>query len=88
MFTACATMGVTVCLSLMLGRGVGGFDRPETLQDTTLMMGALVVHSVIPMLLVASYQERFNAMAALHHRATRDPVSYTHLDVYKRQTWA
>ncbi|HSD15954.1 MAG TPA: EAL domain-containing protein [Thermomonas sp.] len=74
-FTACATMGVTVFLALMLGLGVGGFDRPETLQDTTLMMGALVVHSVIPMLLVASYQERFNAMTALHHRATRDPLT-------------
>ena len=75
MFTACATMGVTIFLALMLGLGAGGFQRPETLQDTTLMMGALVVHSVIPMLLVASYQERFNAMAALHHRATRDPLT-------------
>lgn len=75
MFTACATMGVTVFLALMLGLGIGGFARPETLRDTTLMMGALVVHSVIPMLLVASYQERFNAMAALHHRATRDPLT-------------
>lgn len=74
-FTACATMGVTMFLALMLGLGVGGFSRPETLQDTSLMMGALVVHSVIPMLLVASYQERFNAMAALHHRATRDPLT-------------
>ena len=75
MFTACATMGVTVFLALVLGLGVGGIARPETLQDTTLMMGALVVHSVIPMLLVASYQERFNVMVALHHRATRDPLT-------------
>src|SRR6478672_6290324 len=75
MFTACATMGVTVFLALVLGLGVAGIARPETLQDTTLMMGALVVHSVIPMLLVASYQERFNVMVALHHRATRDPLT-------------
>ena len=74
-FTACATMVVTVCLALMLGLGTGGFERPETVLDTSLMMGALVVHAVIPMLLVASYQERFNAMMALHLRATRDTLT-------------
>src|SRR5690606_32950842 len=52
-----------------------GFERPESLLDSSLMMGVLVLQSVIPMLLLASYQERFRAMAALHHRATRDPLT-------------
>ncbi|MFT4177937.1 MAG: EAL domain-containing protein [Thermomonas sp.] len=74
-FTATATMAVTVFLALVLGLGLSGFDRPESMRDTGLMMGTLTVNSVIPMLLVASYQERFNAMTALHVRATRDPLT-------------
>ena len=75
LLTSLATMGVTVFLALTLGLGLGGTQRPETLADSALMMGALTVHSVIPMLLLASYQERFRAMEALHLRATRDPLT-------------
>lgn len=74
-FTAISTMAVTVFMALMLGLGFGGGVRPESLADSALMMGALTIHSVIPMLLLASYQERFKAMAALHQRATRDTLT-------------
>ena len=75
LFTATASMVTTVFLALVIGLGLGGFERPESARDTTLMMAALTVYSVIPMLLLASYQDRFSAMTALNIRATRDPLT-------------
>lgn len=72
-FTAMATMLVSVALALVLG--LDGLRRPETVQDTTLVVSALVVISTIPILLSASYREREDAMAALHLRATHDPLT-------------
>lgn len=74
LFTAGATMLVTLLLALVLGLGVGGIDRPELLSDTALMMGTLVVNSVAPLLL-ASYSERAETMEALRIRATTDPLT-------------
>lgn len=76
-FTSVATTVVTITLALILGLGIGldGIQRPESLQDTALLMSSLVVVSTIPILLAASYNERFVAMAALHQRATRDPLT-------------
>lgn len=75
LFTACATMLVTLVLGLMLGLGLGGIDRPELLRDTALMMGSLAVNSVVPILLVASYNERAETIEALRIRATTDPLT-------------
>lgn len=75
MFTTTATMAVTLLLALVMGLGLLGFGRPETMRDTGLLMGTLVIYSFIPMLLLASHQERFNAMTALHVRATRDALT-------------
>lgn len=74
-FTAGATMLVTLLLGLGLSLGVGGIDRPELLSDTALMMGTLVVNSVAPLLLLASYSERAETMEALRIRATTDPLT-------------
>lgn len=76
-FTSVATTVVTITLALILGLGIGldGVRRPDSLQDTALLMSSLVVVSTIPILLAASYHERFVAMAALHQRATRDPLT-------------
>lgn len=76
-FTAVATSLVTMLLALVLGLGIGppGFHRPHSLQDTALLMGSLVVLSVIPILLAASYHERRQAMAALQHRTMVDPLT-------------
>lgn len=73
--TVMATMIVGVTLAIILGLGLDGVPRPETLQDTTLLMTSLVVISTIPILMAASYRERREAMAALHVRATRDPLT-------------
>lgn len=75
LFTASASMVVTIVLGLVLGLGLGGFARPESLHDTALMMGTLVVNSVVPILLVASYHDRFETMTALQVRATFDPLT-------------
>lgn len=75
LFTAGATMLVTVVLALLMGLGLGGVARPEMLHDTALMMGTLVVNSVVPILLVASYNERADTMEALRLRATTDPLT-------------
>jgi diguanylate cyclase (GGDEF)-like protein len=75
LFTAGATMAVTLVLALGLGLGLGGTDRPVTLHDTALMMGTLVVYSVVPVLLVASYNERAHTVEALRVRATIDPLT-------------
>ncbi len=75
LFTAGATMLVTLLLALVLGLGLGGTDRPELLHDTALMMGTLVINSVVPILLVASYNERADTMEALRIRATTDPLT-------------
>ena len=75
LFTAGATMLVTVALAMVMGLGLGGIARPELLHDTALMMGTLVVNSVVPILLVASYNERADTMEALRLRATTDPLT-------------
>lgn len=75
LFTASATMLVTLLLGLVLSLGMGGIDRPELVGDTTLMMATLVVNSVAPLLLLASYRERANATEALRIRATTDPLT-------------
>lgn len=75
LFTAGATMLVTLLLGLVLGLGLGGLERPELLRDTALMMGTLIVNSVVPLLLVASYGERTASMEALRIRATIDPLT-------------
>lgn len=74
-FTAFATMGVTVVMALALGLGLWGFPRPETLHDTSLMMGSLIVNSVIPILMAVAFRERAFAAEALRIRATRDPLT-------------
>lgn len=73
--TLVATAVVIVCVSLMTGIGLGGFERPQTLHDSILVMVMLVVYSVIPVLLLASRQEHAYATAALHQRATRDTLT-------------
>ncbi|RZA22184.1 MAG: diguanylate cyclase, partial [Lysobacteraceae bacterium] len=73
--TLAATAVVIICVSLMTGLGLGGFERPQTLHDSMLMMVMLVVYSVTPVLLLASRQEHAHATAALHQRATRDTLT-------------
>jgi diguanylate cyclase (GGDEF)-like protein len=75
LLTLLATSVVIICVSLMTGLGLGGFERPQTLHDSVLMMSMLVVYSIIPALLLASRQEHAHASAALQQRATRDPLT-------------
>ena len=75
LITLVATAVVIVCVGLMTGLGLGGFERPQTLHDSALMMVMLVVYSVTPVLLLASRQEHAHAIAALHQRATRDTLT-------------
>ncbi len=74
-FTAFSTMGVTLLMALTLGLGLWGLPRPETLHDTSMMMGSLVVNSVIPMLMAVAFRERTLAAEALRIRATQDPLT-------------
>ena len=75
LLTLLATSIVIICVSVMIGMGVGGFDRPQTLHDNVLMMSMLVLYSIIPALLLASRQEHAHASAALQQRATRDTLT-------------
>ncbi|MGV8944635.1 EAL domain-containing protein, partial [Thermomonas sp.] len=75
LLTLLATSLVITCVSLMIGLGLGGFERPQTLHDSVLMMVMLVVYSIIPALLLASRQEHAHASAALQQRATRDTLT-------------
>ncbi len=72
LLTTTATMAVTLLMGLTLGLGLFGFPRPESLHDTSLMMGALVVNSIIPILMASALRERVIAMEALRIRATLD----------------
>ena len=73
--TMVATILVVTFLSLLTGLGLGGFSRPLTLLDASVLMLLLILISVIPvMLAVATYEQRHTA-AALYHRATRDPLT-------------
>jgi diguanylate cyclase (GGDEF)-like protein len=75
LLTLLATSVVIVCISLMTGLGLGGFERPQTLHDSVLMMSMLVLYSIIPALLLASRQEHMHASLALQQRATRDTLT-------------
>ncbi|UHQ19740.1 EAL domain-containing protein [Lysobacter sp. KIS68-7] len=73
--TMVATILVVTFLSLLTGLGLGGFTRPLTLLDASVLMLLLILISVIPvMLAVATYEQRHTA-AALFQRATRDPLT-------------
>ena len=73
--TLLGTTIAIVCISLMTGLGLGGFERPETTHDGVLMMAMLVMYSIIPVLLLASRHEHAHVTAALHQRATRDTLT-------------
>ncbi|MFS8136617.1 MAG: putative bifunctional diguanylate cyclase/phosphodiesterase [Thermomonas sp.] len=75
LLTLLATTAVIICVSVMIGMGFGGFERPQTLHDSVLMMSMLVLYSIIPALLLASRQENAHARAALQQRATRDTLT-------------
>ncbi|HVQ33664.1 MAG TPA: EAL domain-containing protein [Lysobacter sp.] len=73
--TMVGTIFVVTFLSLLTGLGLGGFTRPLTLLDASVLMLLLILISVIPvMLAVATYEQRHTA-AALYTRATRDPLT-------------
>ena len=73
--TMVGTIVVVTFISLLTGLGLGGFTRPLTLLDASVLMLLLVLISVIPvMLAVATYEQRHTA-AALYQRATRDPLT-------------
>lgn len=61
LMTLVATSVVIICVSLMIGLGLGGFEQPQTLHDSVLMMSMLVLYSIIPALLLASRQEHAHA---------------------------
>jgi diguanylate cyclase (GGDEF)-like protein len=75
LYTALASSLVSIVLALVMGLGLDGLQRPESLADTGMLMTTLVLISSIPILLSASYHERWVALAALHLRATRDPLT-------------
>ena len=75
LLTLLATTTAIICVSVMIGTGIGGFERPQTLHDSVLMMSMLVLYSIIPALLLASRQEHAHASAALQQRATRDTLT-------------
>lgn len=75
LLTLLATSMVIICVSVMTGLGLGGFERPQTLHDSVLMMSMLVMYSIIPALLLASRQEHAHASAALQQRATHDTLT-------------
>ena len=70
-----ATIVVVVFLSLLTGLGLGGFTRPLTLLDSSVLMLLLCLVSVIPVMLSVSNYEKHVTAAALFRRATRDPLT-------------
>ena len=81
--TLVSTSLVIIAVGLMMGLGLGGFERPSSLHDSALLMGMLVLFAIIPVLLLASRQEHAHASAALHQRATRDTLT----DLLNRDTF-
>jgi len=70
-----ATIAVVVFLSLVTGLGLGGFTRPLTLLDSSVLMSLLILISVIPVMLSVSNHEKRSTAVALYRRATRDPLT-------------
>ena len=70
-----STMVVVVFLSLVTGVGLGGFTRPTTLFDASVLMLLLTLVSVIPVMLAVSNYEKRTTAEALYRRATRDPLT-------------
>ena len=70
-----STMAVVVFLSVITGLGLGGFTRPLTLLDASVLMLLLSLVSVIPVMLAVSNYEKRTTAAALYRRATRDSLT-------------
>lgn len=75
LWTMLATIVVVVFLSLVTGLGLGGFTRPLTLLDASVLLLLLILISVIPVMLCASNHEKRATASALYRRATRDPLT-------------
>jgi diguanylate cyclase (GGDEF)-like protein len=75
LLTLLATSIVIACVCLMIGLGLSGFERPQSVHDSVLMMAMLVLYSIIPVLLLASRHEHAHASTALQRRATRDTLT-------------
>lgn len=73
--TMVGTILVVTFLSLLTGLGLGGFTRPLTLLDSSVLMLLLILISVIPVMLAVATHEQARTAAALYHRATRDPLT-------------
>lgn len=73
--TMVGTIFVVTFLSLLTGLGLGGFTRPLTLLDASVLMLLLILISVIPVMLAVATYEQAHTAAALFHRATRDPLT-------------
>jgi diguanylate cyclase (GGDEF)-like protein len=75
LLTMLSTIAVVAFLSLVTGLGLGGFTRPLTLLDASVLMLLLILVSVIPVLLSVTTHEQRATAAALYRRATRDPLT-------------
>ena len=75
LLTMLSTIAVVAFLSLVTGLGLGGFTRPLTLLDASVLMLLLILVSVIPVLLSVTTHEQRATAAALFRRATRDPLT-------------
>jgi diguanylate cyclase (GGDEF)-like protein len=75
LLTMLSTIAVVAFLSLVTGLGLGGFTRPLTLLDASVLMLLLILISVIPVLLSVTNHEQRATAAALFRRATRDPLT-------------
>ena len=81
--TMVGTILVVTFLSLLTGLGLGGFTRPQTLLDASVLMLLLILISVIPvMLAVADLRaapHRRRVVPARHARSAHRPAQPQHL---------
>lgn len=71
-WTATANAAVVLSIASMIGLGLGGFQTPDTLTDTILLLVFLSLMAIFPMMMMASNHESRKAARKLFRRATTD----------------
>ncbi|GAB3377948.1 putative bifunctional diguanylate cyclase/phosphodiesterase [Lysobacter fragariae] len=74
-WTASASGVTVIYLAVITGMGLGGFQAPSSLLDTTVLLLLLCLVAIIPVMMALTGLEQRTTAYALYQRATRDTLT-------------
>jgi diguanylate cyclase (GGDEF)-like protein len=75
LYAALATLALALFVSVVAGFGLGGFDPPQSLLDTAILIAFMCVMAIVPQMIAAAIHETRVASWRLVRRASFDPLT-------------